>query len=238
MMQNEEIKAEYGQGIYQALGRLPWLEFRPADKTQNRMKGFYKDGVRHKLSWLAGNYRAFCMIARSVNSGLKQSNRQELDYEKNPLGAVKELVGILTKNATKFFDESTRFYVALMKNLGDSKEKGDAVEDLTKTRLEQKFGKKNVIIKSEFGSQSDSKGLDGIVTIDGISKSMQIKPFTKKEQKDGKMIIETTAMIIDYVQDLMVFTNNFETLVFKNEEMEKGAHTYTFPSKNLIYTLR
>jgi Fe-Mn family superoxide dismutase len=238
MMQDEKIKAEYGKGIYRALGNVPWLEFRAMDKTQNRMKGFYKDGVRHKLSMLAGNYRAFCMIAKSINSGLKQTGRQELDFEKDPLHAVNELIKILTKNAPKFFDESSKFYAALMKNLGDSKEKGDNVEDLTKTRLEKKFGQKNVTIKSEFGSQSDNKGLDGIVTIDGISKSMQIKPFTKKENKEDKVIIETTAMIIDYVQDLMVFTNNFETLVFKNEEMEKGAHSYTFPSKNLIYTLR
>ena len=62
LMKNNEISKAYGVGIYSALKQVPWLKFQPRDTEKNIMQGFYKDGERHDISYLAGNYRAFCLI--------------------------------------------------------------------------------------------------------------------------------------------------------------------------------
>lgn len=241
LMKNEEISYKYGSGIFRALQRVPWLEFRPKDLSINRMQGFYKDDIRHPLSYLAGNYRAFCMITKSVNALLKKNGKEPIILRnktvEEQIKAVEKLVDLIKHNSSKIFDESSSFYLGIISNLGGSKEKGERIEKITEERLKSEFGEKNVSMKSGFGLESDSKGTDGEIFFDGNTYTLQIKPFTTNFIEDNKMVVLTTGKLLKYTQDLMVFTNSTETLVFLNNNTELGIDAYKFPPDDLIYTL-
>ena len=242
LLKNDEISKIYGGGIYTALKKVPWLEFRPRDLKINRMQGFYKDGQRHDISYLAGNHRAFCMITKSVNAILKKVGRPKILLKGKTLPqqivGVRNLVIILIEAAEKIFNEESPFYKAIMSNLGESRIKGEKVESWSNERLKKEFGVENVKIKSEFGAQSDSEGLDGEITIDGNVMTAQIKPFSTYFTEEGKIVVLTPSSVKKYKVDFMIFSNSFETIVLKNQNVELGINAYKFPPDDLIYTLR
>ena len=143
----------------------------------------------------------------------------------------------LSDYSHKIFTEDSPFFKSIMSNLGNSKNKGERVENLTKKRLDSQFGENNVEIKSGFGSESDNLGLDGEITDKEKKHSIQIKPLTNYEIKQDKVFVHTTGKILSYSQDWMVFSNKFETIILKNDATEMGDSTYIFPVSSLIYTL-
>ena len=241
LMRNDAISSSYGGSIYEALKKITWLEFKPKNISINRMQGFYKDGVRHDLSYLAGNFRAFCMIVKSINSLLKSKGYKPILLQNKSVPeqvlAIKKIGKLLVNNAEKIFDENSPFFRAIMSNLGESLLKGKKVEELSKVRLDKEFGEDNVRIESEFGAESDKLGLDGNVNINGVTNTMQIKPFTTHFLEDNKIVVLTTSSISKYPQDLMVFTNSKETLIFNNKNTEQGINAYKFNPDDLLYTL-
>lgn len=241
LMRADAISSSYGGAVYEALKKLTWLEFRPKDLSINRMQGFYKDDIRHDLSYLAGNFRAFCMIVKSVNALLKNKGYKPILLQNKSLSeqviAVKKIGKILVNNAEKIFDQDSPFFKAIMSNLGESLMKGKKVEELTKTRLDAEFGEENIDISSAFGAESDKLGLDGSIRINGVENTMQIKPFTTHFLEDEKIIVLTTSSIGKYSQDFMVFTNSKETLIFNNKNTELGINAYKFNPDDLLYTL-
>ena len=241
LMTDNEISKIYGTGIYSVLKNVPWLKYQPKNIQENTMQGFYKDSERHDISYLAGNYRAFCLITKSVNNLLKQNGYKPIllkdkTKEEQILG-VKKLIRILSDYSHKIFTEDSPFFKSIMSNLGNSKNKGERVENLTKKRLDSQFGENNVEIKSGFGSESDNLGLDGEITDKEKKHSIQIKPLTNYEIKQDKVFVHTTGKILSYSQDWMVFSNKFETIILKNDATEMGDSTYIFPVSSLIYTL-
>jgi Fe-Mn family superoxide dismutase len=242
LLSRNEISSTYGKGIYQALFKVPWLEFRKKDLSINRMQGFYKDGERHNISYLAGNHRAFCMIVKSVNEILRQNGQSKIFLkDKSPeeqLEGVKKLIDILVKNAPKIFDENNPFFQAIMTNLGQSIVKGEKIEKVSEIRLSKKFGQDNVKIESGFGLDTDaSEGLDGSIKIDGRIYKCQIKPYKTSFIEDGKLVVLTSSTVSNYKVDFMIFSNTQNTLVVKNQNTELGINAYVFPPEDLIYKL-
>ena len=242
LLRRDEISSVYGKGIYKALFNVPWLEYRKKDLTINRMQGFYKDGERHNISYLAGNHRAFCMITKSVNERLKEIGQPKiLLKDKTPeeqVKGVKKLIDILVAGAPRIFDEKNPFFQAIMTNLGQSIVKGEKVEKLSEERLSKKFGPENVKIESGFGLDTDaSEGLDGSIKIDGVTYKCQIKPYKTSFLEDGKLVVLTSSTVNDYKVDFMIFSNALDTLVIKNQNTELGINAYRFPPEDLIYTI-
>ena len=104
--------------------------------------------------------------------------------------------------------------------------------------MSNEFGEENVVITSEFGAQSDSEGLDGKIKSGGKTFNAQIKPFSTYFIEDEKYVVLTPSSVKKYNVDWMIFSNSFETIVFKNDNVEKGINAYKFPIGDLIYTLR
>lgn len=242
LLENNEISKIYGGGIYRALKTIPWLEYKEKDISQNRMQGFYKEGIRHDISYLAGNHRAFCMITKSINALLSSMNKPKIILQgkntEEQVEGVKRLVKILVVGANKIFTENSPFFKAIMSNLGESRIKGAKVETWSKERLNKEFGDENVVLTSEFGAQTDSEGLDGEIKLGGKKFNAQIKPFSTYFIEDEKYVVLTPSSVKKYNVDWMIFSNSFETIVFKNENIEKGINAYKFPIGDLIYTLR
>jgi Fe-Mn family superoxide dismutase len=242
LLSRRDISSIYGKGIYHALSGVTWLEFREKDLSINRMQGFYKDGERHKISYLAGNHRAFCLIMKSVNEILKQNGRPKILLKgkspKEQVEGVKKLIDILVKNAPKIFDENNPFFQAIMTNLGQSIVKGEKVEKVSEIRLSKKFGRENVKIESGFGLDTDaSEGLDGTIKIGGNIYKCQIKPYKTSFIEDGKLVVLTSSTVSNYKVDFMIFSNTQNTLVIKTQNTELGVNAYIFPPEDLIYKL-
>lgn len=241
LIKNYEIGLKYNTGIHNALKKVSWLEYLENNIETDLMGGYYKDGERHRISYLPGNYRAFCLIAKSVNNLLISLNQEPLNFTSDSTEETKtsidRLVNIIVKNAEKIFDESSPFYRAIMSNLKESLSRGDKTEKLTKQRLIQKFGESNVKDLSKFGSLTDSGGKDVEITMNGVNYSAQIKPFNKKEDAKDKIIIYTSGTLKKYDQDLMIFTNFVKTYIFKNTYIDFIPGAYVLPKENLIYTL-
>lgn len=241
LLRDNEISSVYGKGIYKVLFRVPWLEFRKKDLSINRMQGFYKDGQRHDLSYLAGNHRAFCMITKSINEKLKQLNQPKIFLSNKTIDeqvkGVERLIEILAADAPNTFNERNPFFQAIMANLGESRSKGERIEKTSEKRLIKKFGKGNVHTESGFGKHSDADGVDGTLKIDGVTYKTQIKPFTLSFIEDGKFVVLTSSSVKTHNVDFMIFSNNKETLVFKNQNTELGIDAYRFPVEDLIYTI-
>jgi Fe-Mn family superoxide dismutase len=239
IMTHPKIGLKYKSGMKNILKKIPWLTYDKGDN--NRMDGFYFDGERHPLSWLAGNFRAFCLIAKSVNKLLNLMGKKTLNFsnldEEVLSNEVTELLEIVEKYRNKIFATDSVFYKAIEKNLKQSKEKGDKVEDVTFKRLVKKFGESNVKVVSSPGSVSDFEGNDALVRLNGQTKSIQIKPLWKVEENPDGYNVYTTGKIENYKQDWMVFSSNHSTLIFDNQGMEARENYYFFPEPP-IYNLK
>jgi Fe-Mn family superoxide dismutase len=237
LMTHPVIGFEYKSGMKNILKKIPWLTYEKGG--DGKIDGFYFDGERHSLSWLAGNIRAFCLIAKSVNNLLKISGKNPLDLsgsEDEVLNEIKRLVEIVGKYKDKIFATDSVFYRAIEENLKQSKDKGDKVEEVAFKRLKSKFGGSNVEIISGPGIESDFQGNDGFIDLNGTKISIQVKPLWKVEENIDGYHVYTTGKIEGYEQDWMVFSNNRSTLVFDNKGMEDRENYYFFPNPP-IYNL-
>jgi Fe-Mn family superoxide dismutase len=231
LMNHDTIGLTYKSGIKNILRHIPWLTYQP--RSEGVMDGFYFEGERHSLSWLGGNIRAFCLIAKSVNKLLVITGQKPLNFEgseKEVLSEVKRLIEILNNHRNKIFATDSNFYKAIEQNLKASKDKGDRVEDLTFKRLKTRFGEDNVEVISGPGIESDFQGNDGFIFVNDKKISIQIKPLWKEEETEEGFQVYTTGKIAKYDQEWMVFTNNESTLIFNSEGMEARPDYYFFPS--------
>lgn len=237
LMSKEKIGRKYKIEIKDILKEIPWLEYRPPQNGIN--DGFYFEGERHRLSWLGGNFRAFCLIAKSVSNALVVGNEPPLDFkgsEENQYKSIVKLVNTLRKYKDRIFATDSPLYMAIIENMEQSKEKGDTVESITFGRLNNEFGGENVEIVSGPGSASDMSGNDGFITLNGERKSIQIKPLWKIEEIDNMFHVYTTGKLEMYTQDWMVFSNKSRTVIFSSNGMSLGQGYYIFDQEPL-YTL-
>jgi hypothetical protein len=97
----------------------------------------------------------------------------------------------------------------------------------------------NVEQIGELGNKEDMiGGIDCKVTVDGKTNTVQIKPFSRIKQEDGKITVLDTGQVKKYSTDWMVFTKkNKEVLIFSNKQVKITHGVYVFPEESLIYTL-
>ena len=114
---------------------------------------------------------------------------------------------------------------------------GEKREVDTINKLEDKFGKDNVVKIGKLGGEKDMiDGVDVEIIKDGKTYTGQIKPFSYTNIYNGKTMVNNTGNVKEYNTDWMIFTNNKQTLIFKNNtEIINGK--YVFPTDSLIYTL-
>lgn len=73
------------------------------------------------------------------------------------------------------------------------------------------------------------KGIDAVVTVEGITKTIQIKPFNRINKKDGKVIVYGTGNVKPYKTDYLVFhSDKLGTEVFENKNTKIVNGRYIF----------
>ena len=126
-----------------------------------------------------------------------------------------------------------------MTTLGLTHDMGGKTEDFTVNILKKEFGDNNVTQIGELGNQEDMiGGVDCKVSVDGVIKTLQIKPYSYTKEENDSIILFNTGQVKKYTTDWLVFANQKKgVLIFNNENSKIIKGNYVFPSEDLIYEL-
>jgi hypothetical protein len=116
---------------------------------------------------------------------------------------------------------------------------GQKREDTTIEILKKRFGGNNIIPIGKLGSSEDMiGGVDCKITVDGVLKTSQIKPFTHFKTENGTTTIMGSGNVKRYNTNWLIFAkNNKEILIFENKNTLIDEGNFVFPEQNLIYSL-
>lgn len=117
-----------------------------------------------------------------------------------------------------------------MSGLDKTNKFGDKREIDAVISLKKIFNTSNVKKVGELGDVDDMiKGIDAVVTVEGITKTIQIKPFNRINKKDGKVIVYGTGNVKPYKTDYLVFhSDKLGTEVFENKNTKIVNGRYIF----------
>ena len=81
-------------------------------------------------------------------------------------------------------------------------------------------------------------GIDCKITVDGVLKTSQIKPFTHFKTENGTTMVMGSGNVKRYNTNWLIFAkNNKEILIFENKDSKINGGNFVFPEENLIYIL-
>ena len=243
---NPKVKTIFKEGINRILKEVfPDNYYGNNEYAEGEVAGVYdlEGEGRSVLNKLNTNYSCFCVLLNDVNQVLKAKQLPEIKmiglkpFEQ--ISEVKKLVNVLDEYKFRIFSQKSSTFQNLMKVLTQTNSWGQSREDKTIEILKRHFGEDNVKAVGKLGSKEDMiGGVDCEVTVDGVKKTAQIKPFTgEKEIKDSIMILGT-GNVKRYSTDWLIFSrNNKEVLVFDNKHSKIMDGQFIFPKEDLIYTL-
>ena len=121
-----------------------------------------------------------------------------------------------------------------MSGLDRSNKFGDKREINAVINLKSIFNTKKVYKVGELGGVDDMLGgIDAYVETPEGNKTMQIKPFSKTEENDGKITVFGSGNVKPYKTDYLVFHNDKDgTIVFiNNAEIIDGRYVFNSEDK-------
>ena len=212
----------------------------------DEMSGIYdlEQEGRSVINKLNTNYSCFCVLLRDVNKVLSSQKQQPISFNNlgvfEQLNQVKRFVKIIDEYKDRIFNPESSTFQSLMMVLGQTHAWGQKREDTTIEILKREFGDDNVKAVGKLGSSEDMiGGIDCEITIDGQTKTAQIKPFTNVKTDDGKTIVMGSGNVKHYNTNWLIFAkNNKEILIFNNKNGKIMGGNFVFPEEDLIYTLR
>ena len=81
-------------------------------------------------------------------------------------------------------------------------------------------------------------GIDIKITLNGVTKTAQIKGYISMEINNDNITIIGNGIIGKYNTDWMIFENRGKVLIFDNKIKEIVDGKYIFPSNSLLYELQ
>jgi Fe-Mn family superoxide dismutase len=241
---NPNVKQIYKTGIQNALKEVFSDRYYEKDEyKQGEMAGVYdlENEGRSVINYLNTNYTGFCILVKDINKLLKSQNKSPLEFighsPKRQLQEVRRLVYIMNQFKFRIFSTNSKTFQNLISTLGRTNMFGEKTEEFAVKKLKEKFGDDNVIKVGRLGSTEDAiGGIDAQITIDGETKTAQIKPFSNYEEKNDKFIVYGTANVKPYKTDWIVFYNNkLGVLIFDNHKTKISGGNFTFDKGDLIY---
>ena len=209
------------------------------------MSGIYdlETEGRSVINKLNTNYTCFCILLTDINKVMVHEDKPEIKiiglkpFEQ--ISETKKFVNALDKYKSRIFTPHSGTFQNLMATLGITHDIGGKTEDYAVVLLKKQFGDDNVEQIGELGNKEDMiGGIDCKVTVDGKTNTVQIKPFSRIKQEDGKIIVLDSGQVKKYSTDWMAFTKkNKEVLIFNNKQAKITHGVYVFPEEALIYTL-
>jgi hypothetical protein len=239
---NTDVKYTYRKGIDSIL-KTVFKEYW-YDQNQYEPGSFYgvydfEQPGRSVINKLNTNYTLFCTVINDVNTYLRHQGLDAINIVgQDPQTQIREtqrLINVMRDLQFRIFDTNSGTFKAIMSTLDAKHKQGDERELQAVIQLKKIFKTNEVFKTGELGSGADMLGgVDAYMQSPEGTKTMQIKPFGSYEEKDGKITVFKTAQVKPYKTDYLVFHNNRETIVFKNENTEIVDGNYVFPAENQI----
>lgn len=243
---NPNVKKIYRQKIDSILKSVFPSHWKESNEySYNSFAGIYdfeKPG-RSVLNKLNTNYNVFCILLRDLNKVLRRETGETINIiGLNPKEQIENTIKFteyLEKYKHRIFNESSSTFKGILKMVGITNAIGESSEEYVLTKLKEKFGEKNAKLESGLGVGDDMlKGIDCVVTINGVKMTGQIKPFETMIETDKNLkVVGGQSMI--YKTNLMIFyKKNKSVLIFKNKDVKiDNDGDYLFPRENLIYVI-
>lgn len=241
---NPKVKWTFREGIDGILKEVfPDNWYEKDEYGPGEMSGVYdlEGKGRSVINKLNTNYNGFCVLISDINQVLKREEKTPLKLSGIPpfeqVNETKKFVNYLKEYQNRIFNRESSTFQNIMRILEQTNSWGEKREVDTINKLEDKFGKDNVVKIGKLGGEKDMiDGVDVEIIKDGKTYTGQIKPFSYTNIYNGKTMVNNTGNVKEYNTDWMIFTNNKQTLIFKNNtEIINGK--YVFPTDSLIYTL-
>ena len=243
---NPKVKTIFRYGIEKILQEIyPDNYYGQNEYGDDQMSGIYdlETEGRSVINKLNTNYTCFCILLTDINKVMSHEGNPEIKiiglkpFEQ--ISETKKFVKMLDEYKSRIFTPQSGTFQNLMATLGISHDIGSKTEDYAVVLLKKKFGDDNVEQIGELGNKEDMiGGIDCKVTVDSKTNTVQIKPFSRIKQEDGKIIVLDSGQVKKYSTDWMAFTKkNKEILIFSNKRAKITHGVYVFPEEDLIYTL-
>lgn len=242
---NTKVKWIFFSGIQDILKDVfndYWVE----NPGPNLIPGVYdleKPG-RSGINKLNTNYTCFCVLLKDLNKVITKEDEEtpisfENKRELEQIGEARRFVKFLKKYKDRIFRRESSTYKNLMEILNIKRILGIEREQRVSTILRNHFKDKiSVEVVADEGSKIDAlKGIDLLLTKDGVTKTAQVKPVDEIEFFQDDLKLKGTGNVKMYSVDFMIFEKNGKVLVFRNNDTKIKDGNYIFPATSLIYDI-
>jgi hypothetical protein len=243
---NPQVKNVFKNSINSILKDVfPNHHYNKDGYEKGEMSGVYdlEQEGRSVINKLNTNYNCFSVLLRDVNKVLLSKNQELISFQ-NPSGVeqlnqVTRFVKIIDEYKHRIFNTTSSTFQSLMMVLNLTHNWGQKREDTTIEILKKQFSSNNIKSVGKLGSSEDMiGGVDCKITVDGVLKTAQIKPFTHCKTENGTTTIMGSGNVKRYNTNWLIFTkNNKEILIFENKNSSIDDGNFVFPEQNLIYSL-
>lgn len=234
---NPEIKKRFMFTIMDILKEVfndYWYEKNKYGKGQMSGVYDYEQKGRSVINKLNTNYTAFCTLVSDTNDYLKKYGIDVINFNgksnSDQIKEVERLNKYLVELRYSLFDSQSPTFKTIMAGLDKTNKFGDKREVDAVVNLKEIFKTQNVKKVGELGDVDDMiGGIDATVTIDEITKTLQIKPFNRITEDKGKVTVYGTGNVKPYKTDFLVFhSNKLGTVVFENNNTKIVNGRYVF----------
>jgi hypothetical protein len=243
---NPTVKNLFKNSINQILKEVFHQYYYEKDKySPGESYGIYdlEMSGRSVINKLNTNYSAFSVLLRDVNKVLSASQQPIIIFQfqttQGQINEVKRLNQFIYEYKNRIFNTTSSTFQSLMMVLNQTHSWGQKREDTTIEILKKQFSSNNIKPVGKLGSSEDMiGGVDCKITVDGVLKTAQIKPFTHCKTENGNTTVMGSGNVKRYNTNWLIFTkNNKEILIFENKNSKINEGNFVFPEQNLIYSL-
>lgn len=248
LMGNLAIKQIYSVAIRKALKDKFLNNWRPATKTD--LAGIYDleftpndENGRSVINKLDTNFSVLCFFVKDMNRVLSAEGEPELSFFASPGEQKREMLrmaNLIEKWGDRIFDPKSAIFKHIVSVLTEKHKTGEDREELAKKIIELKLPQSVVKKIGRLGSKEDAfKKIDLEVTVDGETKTAQVKGFAELIPTEGKIVVTGAGDTMKYPNlDWMVFVNlqQKRVVIFENTGNVVMGN-YVFDEKSMIYNL-
>lgn len=240
---NPQVKKTYMEAIMDILSEVFSDYWYPRNKyAPNTMSGVYdfEQPGRSVINKLNTNYTAFCTIINDLNVYLNHIGVNPISMvgqdNETQLRELDRMIRYITDLRYRIFNPESKTFKSIMSSLDSNNRFGDETELKAVLNMKKVFNTQEVYKVGELGGVDDMLGgVDAYVVMGDGNKTIQIKPFTHTEEKDGKITVFNTANVKPYKTDYLAFHNNkIGTIVFDNKNTEIVDGLYVFPVESKL----
>jgi hypothetical protein len=243
---NEKVKWKFRDGMDKILYDV-FSEYWVSNPGEIYIPGYYdlESPGRSLINNLNTNFSTFCVLVNDINQVIKQiPNVLPINFKnKTPEEQIKEterFLSAINYYKNRIFDVNSSTFKNLLKILEIKERQGRERENNVSNVLVKNFGD-NVSTEMVGGPGIKKDAIGGIdikITLNGVTKTAQIKGYESMEKNDNNIVINGNGIVGKYNTDWMIFQRSGKVLIFDNKIKEISNGKYIFPLDALLYEIQ